>query len=238
MSHQRVNPPSSDAPGRPYRSAKRAQGASQTRQTIREAATTLFLKDGYTRTSMKAIASRAGVSEKTMYLAYSTKANLLSHVIQVAVRGDEDPAPLSRRPEWQAVLHGPPKQAFTRFATLNAAVMARTAAIIAVGEAAAAGDPELAAYRDQAHENARADVRALVTALTRAGALAHDIDERAAADTIYALAADESIYLRLTHECGWTDTQYAELIATILQATLSAHKSPSNRRSQKQTRST
>jgi AcrR family transcriptional regulator len=227
MSDQRVNPPSSNSPGRPYRSAKRAQGALQTRQAIREAATTLFLQDGYARTSMKAIASRAGVSEKTMYLAYATKANLLSNVIQVAVRGDEDLSPLSRRSEWQAVLQGPRDQFFARFATLNAAVMARTAAIIAVGEAAAAGDAELADYRDQAHEAARADVRELVTALTRAGVLADDIDERVTADTIYVLAADESIYLRLTHECGWTDTQYAELIATILQATLSTQRSPS-----------
>jgi AcrR family transcriptional regulator len=229
MSDRRVNPPSSNSPGRPYRSAKRAQGALETRQAIREAATTLFLQDGYTRTSMKAIASRAGVSEKTMYLAYATKANLLSHVIQVAVRGDEDPAPLSRRPEWQAVFDGPPDEALARFATLNAAVMARTAAIITMGEAAAAGDTELAAYRDQAHEAARADVRALVTALRRAGVLADDTDERVAADTIYVLAADESIYLRLTHECGWTDTQYAEFIASILQATLSTQQSRSTR---------
>ena len=38
---------------------------------------------------MKAIAPQAGVSEKTMYLTYATKANLLREVIQVAVRGDE-----------------------------------------------------------------------------------------------------------------------------------------------------
>jgi AcrR family transcriptional regulator len=225
MSDRPVNPPSSNSPGRPYRSPKRAHGALQTRQAIREAATALFLQDGYTRTSMKAIAARAGVSEKTMYLAYATKANLLSHVIQVAVRGDEDPAPLSRRPEWQAVVHGPPDQAFARFATLNAAVMARTAAIIAVGEAAAAGDTELAAYREQAHKAARADVRALVTALSRAGILADDTNQRIAADTIYALATDESIYRRLTHECGWTDAQYAELIASTLQATIGTRQS-------------
>jgi AcrR family transcriptional regulator len=225
MSGRRVNPPSLNQPGRPYRSAKRAQGALQTRQAIRKAATTLFLEDGYTRTSMKAIAARAGVSEKTMYLAYATKANLLSHVIQVAVRGDEDPAPLSRRSEWQAVFQGPRDQLFARFATLNAEMMARTAAIIAVGEAAAAGDDELAAYRDQAHEAARADVRALVSALNRAGLLTDNTDERIAADTIYALAADESTYLRLTHECGWTNAQYAEFIASILQATLGTQQS-------------
>ncbi len=40
---------------------------------------------------MRAIAEQAGVSEKTMYLTYATKANLLGEVIQVAVRGDEAP---------------------------------------------------------------------------------------------------------------------------------------------------
>ena len=220
MPRSHVNPAASNSPGRPYRSTKREQRARETRRAIREAATTLFLRDGYTQTSMRAIAHQAGVAEKTMYLAYVTKANLLSHVIQVAVRGDEDPAPLAQRPQWRDVFSGPPHQAFARFAELNAAVMARTGAIIAVGEAAAAGDVELAGYRDQAHAAARADVQTLVTALSRAGILADNTDQSYAADTIYALAADESVYLRLTQECGWTDTQYAELLATALQAAL------------------
>jgi hypothetical protein len=155
-----------------------------------------------------------------MYLAYDTKATLLRHVIEVAVRGDEEPVPLSQRPQWRAVLAGPPDRAFARFAALNAALMARTAAIIALGEAAAAADTELAAYRDRAHEASREDVRALAAALSRAGALAPGTDEREAADTIYALAANESLYLRLTQECGWTDDRYAHLIGRILQAAL------------------
>jgi AcrR family transcriptional regulator len=215
-----VNHQESAPSSRPYRSDKRAEGARRTRQAIREAATTLFLRDGYVRTSMKAIARQAGVSEKTMYLAYDTKASLLRHVIQVAVRGDEDPAPLSERPEWRAVFAGPANEALARFAALNARLMQRTATIIALGEAAAASDPELAAYRDRAHEAARDDVRALVAALDRAGALAPGIDLGEAADTIYGLAADESVYLRLTRECGWTDDRYADLIGRTLQAVL------------------
>jgi hypothetical protein len=30
-------------------------------------------------------------------------------------------------------------------------------------------------------------------------------------------------YLRLSRDCGWTDTRYADLIARTLQATLGAH---------------
>ncbi|MGI8571362.1 MAG: TetR/AcrR family transcriptional regulator [Solirubrobacteraceae bacterium] len=220
MSDPPVTTGLSNSSGRPYRSPKRAERARRTRHAIREAAATLFMRDGYASTTMKAIAREAGVSEKTMYLAYETKPKLMRHVIQVAVRGDEDRASLSQRPEWRAVFAGPAHEAFARFATINAAVMARTAAIIAVGESAAAGDTELAAHRDQAHQAARDDVRALVAGLRRAGVLAADVADRDAADTIYGLAADENIYLRLTRECGWSEARYADLIARTLQATL------------------
>jgi hypothetical protein len=112
---------------------------------------------------------------------------------------------------------------------MNAALMSRTARIVALGEAAAASDAEIAGYRDRAHESARDDVRALAAALRRVGSLAPDVDERHAADTIFALAGDEGVYLRLTRECGWTDAQYAELIGRSLQAVLGTPATPTAR---------
>jgi AcrR family transcriptional regulator len=218
-----VKPSAPGSPRRPYRSPKREAAALKTRHAIRDAAETLFLRDGYARTSMKAIAAQAGVSEKTMYLTYATKANLLREVIQVAVRGDEAPATLAERPEWRAVVHGERDQVFARFAARNAALMIRTAPIIAVAEAAAATDPELAEHRDRAHATTRADLHALAVELKQRGVLAPHIDEQHAADTMYALAADTSVYLRLTRDCGWTPTRYADLIAHILSDALSAH---------------
>ena len=223
MVEQPVKPSAPGSPRRPYRSPKREAAALKTRHAIRDAAETLFLRDGYARTSMKAIAAQAGVSEKTMYLTYATKANLLREVIQVAVRGDEAPATLAERPEWRAVMDGERDQVFARFAARNAALMTRTAPIIAVAEAAAATDPELAEHRDRAHATARADLHALAVELKQRGVLAPHIDEQHAADTMYALAADTSVYLRLTRDCGWTPTRYADLIAHTLSAALSAH---------------
>jgi hypothetical protein len=78
-----------------------------------------------------------------MYLTYATKAKLLREVIQVAVR-DEAPETLSERPEWRAVVCGPIDEVFVRFAALNAAVMPRTAQIIALARSAATVDPDLA----------------------------------------------------------------------------------------------
>ena len=180
----------------------------------------LFLRDGYARTSMKAIAAQAGVSEKTMYLAFGTKATLLRQVIQLAVQGDEAPVPLSERPEWRAVVAGPKIEVFARFAAMNAALMTRTATIIALGETAAATDPELATYRDRAHTMTRESLHALAAELQRRGALRSGVSVQDAADLLYAIAADESVFLRLTRDCGWTPDRYADLIAHTLRANL------------------
>jgi len=212
--------PRSSKASRRYSTPKRDQRAAATRASILAAAEALFLRDGYVATSMKAIAARAGVSEKTMYLTFANKATLLRQVIQFSVQGDEEPTPLSQRPEWRALVGGPAAEVFVRFSALNAILMTRTAAIIELGESAASTDPELAEYRDHAHAATRANLRALAAELNLRGALADGISEQEAADTIYALATDETVFLRLTRECGWTSDRYADLIARTLQATL------------------
>jgi len=210
--------PSSKA--RRYSTPRRDQRAAATRAAILASAAGLFLRDGYVATSMKAIAAQAGVSEKTMYLTFASKAKLLRQVIQLSVQGDELPTPLSLRPDWRALFAGPVDDVFVRFAELNATLMTRTAAIIALGESAASTDPELAEYRDRAHAATRANLRELAAELKRRNAVRPGITEQEASDTIYALATDESVFLRLTRECGWTPDRYAHLVARTLQATL------------------
>ena len=211
---------------RRYVTPKRDRRAAATRAAILAAAEELFLREGYTRTSMKAVAIRAGVSERTMYLAFATKASLLRQVIQLAVQGDEALTPISERPEWRAVVVGATDEVFDRFAALSTTTMTRTADIIALGESAASTDPELVEYRDRAHAATRADLRALATELNRRGALGPGISEQDTVDTLYALATNESIFLRLTRQCGWTPERYADLIARTLTATLGTSGAP------------
>lgn len=205
---------------RRYSTPKRDARAAATRAQILAAAERLFLRDGYARTSMKAIANEAGVSERTMYLAFASKAALLGQVIQLAVQGDEAGTPLAQRPEWRALLAGPVEEVFTRFARLNAAMMTRTATIIALGEAAASTDAELAHHRDRAHAETRANLNALASELQRRGALRGGVSDEYASAVMYAIATDEGIFLRLTGECGWSPTHYADLIARTLTAAL------------------
>jgi hypothetical protein len=112
------------------------------------------------------------------------------------------------------------EEVFTRFARLNSALMSRTTAVIALGEAAASTDPDLAEHRDFAHAESRANLRALAAELQRRGALRRGFSNQHAADVIYAIATDEGIFLRLTGEGGWTQPANADLLAHTLTAAL------------------
>ena len=132
------------------------------------------------------------------------------------MRGDDAPGAMADRPEWRAVALGPPEDMFERFAALSAKLMTRTAGLIALGEAAADVDPELAEQRDRVHQANRHECETLAAALKFRGALAPTIDVQDAADIVYAVAGNENIFLRLTRECGWTEARYADLIANTL----------------------
>ena len=83
---------------------------------------------------------------------------------------------------------------FARFAVLSTKLMGRTAALIALGEAAADVDPELAEQRDRVHGRQTATNAGPATVLGHRGALAPGLEIQDAADIIYAIAGNEHIY--------------------------------------------
>jgi len=168
---------------------------------------------------MRAIAASAGVAEKTVYLAFATKASILNEIIRVAIRGDDQQVPLARRAGWQEMLAGPTDQILPRFAQVGTELLGRTAQVLTLAEAAAAGDSELAKLRDCGHDNMRSDFRQVADALASRGALKAEITVEDATDAIYALA-NESVYLRLVDRAGWTPERYAEWLAKILTGAL------------------
>jgi AcrR family transcriptional regulator len=193
-----------------------AQRALATRRRIRLAAERLFLRDGYLPTTMTKIAAEAGVAEKTVYLAFPTKADLLNEIIRIGVRGDEGSTPVSQREEWREMRASRSVDLLLHHAaSRNAALMARAARFLALGEASAAIDPQLAELRDRGHQNIRSDMHDLATAIA---AIDPRIDADRLAETLFAFAANESPYLRLTEECGWPEQQYASAIRAILAA--------------------
>src|SRR4051812_15048368 len=134
---------------RRYESATRTAAAQETRRRIRAAAASLFVEGGYEATSMKSIAAAAGVSERTVFLAFPTKAALLGECVRVAVRGDDEATPLLARDPVRAVLEAPPERMLGLLADASADLLERAARLLAVGESAGPDDPVLAEVRER-----------------------------------------------------------------------------------------
>jgi AcrR family transcriptional regulator len=195
---------------RTYDAGARRAAAAATRERIGAAAEDLFVRDGFARTSIRAVAKAAAVAEATVYLAFPNKAALLDAVIVRAVR-DNPSEPVAD------IAAAPPEQILPRLASSNAVLMARAARLIALGESASVMDAELRPLRERAHGRLRAAFRALADRLDEAGLLRVGAQE--AADVLYAIAA-EGTYLRMTEGAGLSPDRYAAWLTDTLGAIL------------------
>jgi AcrR family transcriptional regulator/predicted ester cyclase len=80
----------------PARNTARAEQVRATRQKVLTAARDLFLRRGYSGSTIEAVAKRAAVSPQTVYNVVGGKAALLKAVYDVAVAGDDEPVPMGR----------------------------------------------------------------------------------------------------------------------------------------------
>ena len=69
---------------RPYRSALREEQAERTKLLIAKAARERFVEAGWAGTSVRSVATAAGVSEATVYAVYGTKAGLAVSLVDSA----------------------------------------------------------------------------------------------------------------------------------------------------------
>jgi AcrR family transcriptional regulator len=191
---------------RKYDATSRRASATATQERICAAAEELFVRDGYARTSIKAVAKAAGVAEATVYLAFADKAALLDAVIVRATRDNASEG-------LAAIAAAPPEEVLPRLATSNALLMARAGRLIALGESASLMDADLRPLRERAHRSLRAAFRVIADRLGKAGVLRAGPQE--AADSLYAIAS-EGTYLRMTEGAGLAPDRYAGWLAATL----------------------
>ena len=82
---------------RSYDATRRAEAAARTRQSILEAARTLFAENGYSATSMAAIAQAAGVALDTVYASAGRKPALVRLLVETAISGTDQAVPAEQR---------------------------------------------------------------------------------------------------------------------------------------------
>src|SRR6476620_3983651 len=148
---------------RKYDNSRRRADAQARQRRIIEAATALFVEQGFGATSIDQIAAAADVSSPTVYATFGSKAGVLARAIDVATVGDYQDISLVERAVSRIQKSGTqtPRQfaAGAQFVrTLNEGV----APLMRVMEQVAATDPALQELRTRAVGAIRADCAVLV----------------------------------------------------------------------------
>jgi AcrR family transcriptional regulator len=196
-------------------SLRQAQVA-HTEQRILAAATELFLEGGYLATTLEAVARRAQVGARTVYLRFGTKAALFKRVVDVAIVGDTEPVDVLGRDWMQAALTAP--TAAERIAASAAAgrqIMQRTGPLFAVAQQAASVEPLIAGFWQQGREQSRRVHALFWTRMAEDGLLDPAVDLAWLIDTTGILAAAET-YLLVTRMAGWDLDAYERWLARTL----------------------
>jgi AcrR family transcriptional regulator len=217
------------SPTRRYTSTVRDEGARQTRRAITDAATVLFVRDGYAATSLAAIAQEACCARPTVFAVFGSKSALLRQVLDEALAGDDEPVPVSERPwfqpVWMAQTVGELSEAY---ADVCVAIGRRAAAVFEVVRRAVDADHEI---RDVWHDvvgNRRAGARMIVErAADLTGSSRAKVND-VAVDVVW-FANDPAHYAAFVAECGWSESAFrAWLTAQFAEALGSARSETSD----------
>jgi TetR/AcrR family transcriptional regulator, regulator of cefoperazone and chloramphenicol sensitivity len=197
MMQPRITDP---GPRRAYHSPRRRNQAQATRAAIATAARELFLARGWSGTTVREVAARAGVGEATVYAAYRSKAGLARALVD-AVDIAADVAGSA-----QDVLDADPdpRAQLAFMISIDRRLFEHDGNLIAMLQDSRA-EPELRAAYDRGRARADQIHRGVFNSWPghwfRAGMGAAD-----AADT-YAALCNIGVYQVLTGERGWTADQ-------------------------------
>lgn len=198
---------------RPYRSERRVEQARRTRQRLVAAATEMFLTRGYAGTTMRAIATAAGVSVPTLEQQFGSKVRLLKATIDVAIAGDDDEVPVLNR-AWadQSRAAGDPDEFLAIVAGVLTSSQSRSAGLVLAVFEGAVTDPTLAELSVMMISQRAATAGWIVDELTGKAPLRDDLNRDDAVDTLWLLM-DPAVFDRLVRQRGWSIQHYERWFA-------------------------
>ena len=171
---------------------------------------------------MDAVASRADVSLKTVYNAYSTKAGLLRAVWDLSLKGDLDEAPIAERRWYTALMSEPDPHRQLAIAAENSRIVkTRIGPILKVIRNAAPVDEDLTALWELIQADFWANQRAIVESIADKGALRPELDIQRATDLLWMLNHPD-VWLLLVDRRGWSPEDWENWFADTCQEQLLA----------------
>jgi AcrR family transcriptional regulator len=197
-----------DGMPRRYESSARAERAAENRDRLVSAAQGLFLRQGWTLTTMTEVAAAAGLARPTVYLHFDTKVDLLIACIDTSL----SEVPVRDRSDYQAMGKGTPLQRAATAGRWLRGAHERSAAIQRVLDDAAVSTPE-AARAQTRMEQRRYDEFANACRLV----LGDRLPPSALVDEAWALGS-RAMWFKLA-ERGWSpDDWEAWFVRAVLDA--------------------
>lgn len=201
-----------------YRSARRTAQAADTRGAVIDAARLTFMREGWQKTTIAAVAEQAGVSVETVYATFRNKRTLLEEAITAAVRGPDQDTPLMQQAGPRAVVEATDqRRQLSLLAADITGILERVAPMMAVLRTAAETEPELAGHYTGLHRGRRQNFERVVDALLRNGPLR--VDRETAVTSITRLTSPE-LFVLATRVEGEPVPAYRDWLSTALGALL------------------
>jgi AcrR family transcriptional regulator len=195
---------------------KKGEKSRQTRRRILQAASELFVAQGYGATTLQGIAERAGVAVQTIYFAFGNKPSLLKELVDVTIAGDDEPIPTMQRAWFLDALGSDTAQAHLRAHVHGTGQMLqRVAPIMDVLRAAGAQDPSLAnMWQQDTDPRLEVHTAAARSLVAKPGARAH-LSVEHAADLLFGLLSPE-LYLLFVRDRGWAPDRWEKWVYDTL----------------------
>lgn len=193
---------------RTYTSSLRTEQARQTRESILAAARSLFVAQGYRRTTVKQIAERADVNVDTMYQTVGRKPDLMREVVETALSGQTEVIPAEQREYVQRIRATPTAGAkIDIYAQANSAIQQRLAPVFLALRDAALTDEDCRNLWKSISERRAGFMMDFAADLRVTGELRDDLDDRQVADIIWSMNAPE-YWVLLVEERGWSPAEF------------------------------
>lgn len=201
-------------PDSPRAGGRRAEYAELTRQAVITSARELFLEQGFSKTTVEAIAQRARVAVATVHAVGGGKHGLLRTVIETATTDTDVQATydwISGAVDGGVLLDHLCSETRTRFERWNG--------LMRVVDAAAPDVPAAAEAQQLAHHSLRGGLVRAGARLEELGALRPGLDAPAATDQLWFFLTN-SAYITLIDDNDWSldhaETWLSQSLRTLL----------------------
>jgi AcrR family transcriptional regulator len=205
---------------RAYDSSVREARARATRQRILDAARGLVLDGGYRAMTIASLAAEAGVSPQTVYNSVGGKAEVVKALYDVMLAGDDAGIPMSKRPQFQAVLAARTVADWAAaYAAVSRSIHDRVGPLLAVLLAhGPGGDPVLEELVGSIDRERRLGNEHSMVGLVSLGLVpTTPAERRHMMDVVWLFTAPE-VYDRLRVRARWTGRSFEAWLAAQLEA--------------------